>query len=247
MIREDRIKLNERFIKVFEQLQEKEAIILNDRNGKGMGDFAAKILGNRSYGHIVRAFLNKKDKRVIDYRQAKLVCQYYDINEHYLIDGIGTPFGKNIFRNNQHFEPSSSAQHNGNIMYTTIQAFAGSGESVADITTREEQQYFSIPGVAGSQLVAFHIEGDSMEPQIHDGDMLICRELQGINEIKNNEIYAIKQDGVLWVKHVQKMKHNGRLTHLKMLSANHLEYDPFTIELNDQTRLYKVIRQISCI
>jgi len=68
MIRDDRIQLNNRFIHVFSLLEERGDIVLNDRNGKGMGDFADKILGNRAYGHIVRAFLNKEDKRVIDYR-----------------------------------------------------------------------------------------------------------------------------------------------------------------------------------
>ncbi|MEL7020492.1 MAG: peptidase S24/S26A/S26B, partial [Bacteroidota bacterium] len=93
MIREDRIQLNERFIKVFKLLEERGEIIKNDRRGKGMGDFAEKLLGNRAYGHIVRAFLNPKDKRVIDYRHARTLCELYGVNESYLVDGIGTPFG----------------------------------------------------------------------------------------------------------------------------------------------------------
>ena len=93
MIREDRLQLNNRFIKVFKLLEERGDIVLNDRNGKGMGDFADKVLGNRAYGHIIRAYLNPTDKRVIDYRQARIVCQEYGVNESYLIDGIGSPFG----------------------------------------------------------------------------------------------------------------------------------------------------------
>jgi hypothetical protein len=58
MIREDRLDLNERFRKVFSLLEERGDIVKNDRSGKGMGDFAEKILGNRAYGHIIRAFLN---------------------------------------------------------------------------------------------------------------------------------------------------------------------------------------------
>ncbi len=56
MIREDRILLNERFIKVFHLLEEKGVVVKNDRNGRGMGDFAEKVLGNRAYGHIIRAY-----------------------------------------------------------------------------------------------------------------------------------------------------------------------------------------------
>ena len=93
MIREDRQQLNDRFIKVFKLLEERGDIVLNDRNGKGMGDFADKILGNRAYGHIVRAFLNPNDKRCIDYRHARTLCREYGVNESYMIDGEGSPFG----------------------------------------------------------------------------------------------------------------------------------------------------------
>ena len=73
MIREDRLQLNDRFIRVFQLLEERGVIVKNDRGGKGMGDFAEKILGNRAYGHIVRAYLNPKDKRCIDYGQVRLL------------------------------------------------------------------------------------------------------------------------------------------------------------------------------
>jgi len=42
MIKEDRLLLNERFSKVFQLLEERGVVVKNDRNGKGMGDFAAK-------------------------------------------------------------------------------------------------------------------------------------------------------------------------------------------------------------
>jgi hypothetical protein len=32
---------------------------------------------------------------------------------------------------------------------------------------------------------------------------------------------------------------------LKLISANHLEYDPFEEEINEYTRLYEVVRKIS--
>ena len=103
MIRDDRILLNERFIKVFNLLEERGEIVKNDRGGKGMGDFAEKILGNRAYGHIIRAFLNPKDKRRIDYRHARILCREYGVNESYMIDGLGTPFGFDIPNNSYKF------------------------------------------------------------------------------------------------------------------------------------------------
>jgi phage repressor protein C with HTH and peptisase S24 domain len=69
-----------------------------------------------------------------------------------------------------------------------------------------------------------------------------------VNEIRDNEIYAIKSSGNVWVKYVQRM-HNpkGRVSRLKMISANYFDNDPFEEEVNETTRLYKVIRKISNI
>ncbi|MEM6378172.1 MAG: S24 family peptidase [Bacteroidota bacterium] len=244
MIREDRIELNERFRKVFALLEERGEILPNDRNGKGIGDFAERILGNRAYGHIIRAFLNPEDKRCIDYRHARALCHEYGVNESYLIDGEGTPFGFEI--PTQQIQ-GDTAQLIGNILFTSTEAFAGTSVDVGGFA-KEDHEYFSVPGLSGGGLVAFPINGNSMEPVINNGDTVICRELNSPQEIKDNKIYAIKSNGSLWVKYVQKMfDSHGRVAQLKMISANHLEHDPFIEDVNEYTRLYKVIRKIADI
>ncbi|MEM9885143.1 MAG: S24 family peptidase [Bacteroidota bacterium] len=240
MIGEDRLQLNERFVEVFNLLEERGEIVKNDRGGKGMGDFAEKILGNRAYGHIVRAFLNAKDKRVIDYKHARALCRVYGINEAYMIDGIGSPFGMELPKVQEHFADTHSA---GNILFTTTEAFAGSS---IDAGTSESLEYFSMPGLYGNGLVAFPISGDSMDPVIHNGDVVICREVGLMNDIKDNKVYAVKNNGSVWIKYVQKIADQmGRVRRLKLISANHLEYDPFVEDVNEHTRLYQVIRRIS--
>lgn len=243
MIREDRIALNERFRKVFKLLEERGDIVLNDRNGRGIGDFADKVLGNRAYGHIIRAFLNPEDKRCIDYRHARAICREYGVNESYLIDGVGTPFGFDVPQMQANAEEDYARK--GNILLTTTEAFAGATVE-ADGFAREDVEYFSIPGLSGSGMVAFPINGNSMEPVIMDHDLVVCREINGPHEIKDNKIYAVKNNGSIWVKYLQKVQDkNGRVTHLKLISANHLEHDPFVEEVNEYTRLYQVVRRIS--
>ena len=242
MIKEDRIELNKRFIHAFKLLEERGAIVKNDRSGRGVGDVAEKVLGNKAYGHIVRAFLNPDSKRVIDYGQAQSFCRFYDINEAWLLHGIGNPFG---------FEAPGDAFVNdkvgfaggGNILYTTIRAFAG---ATLGADNQEDNTFFSIPGVSGAGLVAFQIEGNSMEPVIKNGDIVVCKSVENIADIRDNEIYAVRSNGNVWVKYVQKNYNNrGRITRLKMISANGLEHDPFEEEVNETTRLYKVVRKIS--
>ncbi len=242
MIREDRIQLNKRFIEVFKLLEERGAIVKNDRNGRGMGDFAEKILGNRAYGHIIRAYLNPQDKRVISYSQARKLCREYGVNESYMLDGIGSPFGIELpaakNRGTGHF------QAQGNILFTSTEAFAGATLENSSFVT-EENNYFSIPGLSGAGLVAFPIQGNSMEPVIMSGDVVICRQTDRLSDIRDNEIYAVKNNGQLWVKYVKKIYTGDKITHLRLISANYLEHDPFTEEVNVDTRLYKVIRRIT--
>jgi hypothetical protein len=187
MIGEDRIELNDRFIKVFQMLEDKGAIVKNDRNGRGIGDVAEKILGNKGYGHIVRAFLNPKDKRVISYSQARVFCREYGINESFLLDGTGTPFGFDLPKRSS----IAGSFPKGNILFTTVEAFAGSTVENDSFTT-EESSWFSLPGIQGNGLVAFQINGNSMEPVIFNGDLVVCREVDRLDNVKDNDIYAVK-------------------------------------------------------
>ncbi len=244
MIKDDRIKLNDRFIHAFNLLEQRSLIVKNDRNGKGVGDVADKILGNKAYGHIIRAFLNPTSKRVIDYNQAQNFCRLYNINEAWMLHGIGSPFG---------FDSTESSLKNertvndraGNILFTSVRAFAG---STIGAEAAEDNSYFSIPGVAGSGLVAFPIQGSSMDPVIKHQDIVVCREVENIQDIRDNEIYAVKSNGNVWVKYVQKIYNNrGRLVRLKMISANYFDNDPFEEEVNETTRLYKVVKKIAAL
>lgn len=245
MIKDDRISLNDRFISVFKMLEDRGTIVKNDRSGKGVGDVADKVLGNKAYGHIIRAFLKSDSKRVIDYGQAQKFARAYDINETWLLHGIGNdPFG--------FIEPFSNVMggeyfpgKEGSILFTTIRAFAG---STIGAESREDNTYFSIPGVSGSGLVAFQIEGNSMEPVIRNGDIVVCRAIESPNEIRDNEIYAVKSNGNVWVKYVQRIHNSkGKVVRLKLISANYFDHDPFEEDVDTTTQLFKVVRKISNI
>ena len=242
MIKEDRIDLNKRFIQAFKLLEDRGAIVKNDRGGKGVGDVADRVLGNKAYGHIIRAFLNPDSKRVIDYGQASSFCRAYDINEAWLLHGIGNPFGFDAPGDALAGERLVSGG-GGNILFTNVRAFAG---ATLGSENSEDNTFFSIPGVAGTGLVAFQIDGNSMDPVIRSGDIVVCKSIENLNDVRDNEIYAVRSNGNVWVKYVQKIMNNrGRTVRLKMISANYFDNDPFEEDVNETTRLYKVVRKIS--
>ncbi len=249
MIPEGRVGMNQRFISVFKLLVEKGEIVMNDRGGKGIGDFANDILG-KPYSHIIRAFLSDTDKRCIDYHHVDKLCELYDVSKTYLLEGKGNPFEDKRIRPSGNVSTIPSLANsigNNNICFTNIEAFAGNSVEW-DSFRQENQDYFHIPGLEGGELFAFPIKGNSMLPVINDGDIVVCKPLRNMNEFKENKIYAINDSGSIWVKHVQKeINPKNGLLQLKLISANHLEHDPFHIEVSENTKLFQVIRRISAL
>ena len=246
MITQDRIDLNDRFRVVFALLEERGVIVKNDRSGRGMGDFAQKILNNRAYGHIIRAYLNPDDKRVISYGQARTLCREFGISEAYMLDGVGSPFAAPAPAVPEAVLEAINAP--GRIRYTSFDAFAGFATDSGAVAHESDAEYFNLPGLDGEGLVAFPINGNSMEPIILDGDVVICKEIASLKDMRDNHIYAVKSNGAVWIKYVRPITDSrGRITQLKLISANHLEHDPFTEDVNTRTQLYQVVRRISSI
>ena len=250
MIPEVRVGMNKRFIEVFNLLVEKGIIVMNDRGGKGIGDFANDILG-KPYSHIIRAFLSDSDKRCIDYHHVDKLCAQYGVSKTYILEGKGNPLEDKRVRpsaNVSNLSPMTTGQMNqNNICFTNIEAFAGNAIEW-DSFRQENQDYFHIPGLDAGELFAFPIKGNSMLPVINDGDIVVCKPLRSFNEFKENKIYAINDSGSIWVKYVQKEQNiKSGNAQLKLISANHLEHDPFHIDVSENTKLFQVIRRISTL
>ncbi|MEM6966841.1 MAG: S24 family peptidase [Bacteroidota bacterium] len=233
----NRQELNRRFKLVYQKLIARAAIVKNDRS-RSQSAFAER-LGTK--GHIINAYL--QDKRKITYEQVKLLCTHYSVNEAYMFQGIGQPFSKTKLPDpEQRLAMVLGINFSPNILFTSVEAFAS---NTIGVDLLEENEWFRIPGVNGD-LVAFNINGNSMMPTISSGDMVICSPLENTNELIDNEIYAVVTNQSVWVKRVQRRynRHNY-WTHLRLISDNHEEYDPFIIEINEVRRLLKVKRRLT--
>lgn len=238
MMNDNRQILNNRFIKVYDELVEQGAIIKNDR-ARSKTAFA-KQLGTK--GHIIDKYL--AGERYITYEQTKKLCKHYHVSEDYMFKGIGIPFGQ------QKLLPTSDAQlkmilnipFHHNILFSSVEAFSSNTISV-DLL--EDNQRFFIPGIHGD-LVAFNINGNSMSPTIYSGDMVICSPIESQDLLKDNTVYAVVTSSAVWVKRVQRcLDRHGNWTHLKLISDNYIEFDPFLVELSEIRRLLKVERRLT--
>ena len=250
----ERKLLNDRFKVVFRALEERGEIVKNSRQ-KGLSNFAEKIMGNKSYGHIVRAYLKENPKRVITYQQAQRLVQCYEVNRAYLFEGVGPIFstetdgGSPMSDERPTYDTApapvldTDSTQKGNVLFSTMSAFAS---STIDVSIMDATERFYIPGMQGEHI-AFYIKGASMTPTIADGDMVICRSLDSHERILENEIYAIVTNaGNVMVKRIQKiLGRNRQLKGIKCISDNYLEHDPFTLSLHEVRKLLKVERKLT--
>lgn len=236
-----RQSLNNRFIRVYRALEARGEII-NYHPDKNKSEFARKVLGN-SYGHIVDQYLT--NNRQFPFKHIENLCKYYGVSSDYMYKGKGPMFESDCCEEEGYATPEGAPVRDG-ILFTTATALANQGVDVNSFRA-EQFQYFSLPDVKGSGHVAFTVEGPSMEPLISSGDVVVCQpieDIQAIHAIKDNQIYAIQHNGQLWIKHVRKITHKGRLTHLELISANYLDHPPFVEEVNTSTRLFKVVKRL---
>lgn len=233
----NRQELNRRFIDVFQLLVDKEEIVKSDRS-KSKTAFAQK-LGTK--GHIIDLYL--QGKRKITYEQVKLLCSCYGISEAFMFQGIGLPFDQSKLPDSEEkLAIALGINFSPNILFTNVEAFAS---NTIGVDLLEENERFHIPGVNGD-LVAFNINGASMAPTILSGDMVICKPLETHVEMIDNEIYAVVANQSVWVKRVQKcFDRHHKWTHLKLISDNHIEFDPFIIEIGEIQKLLKVTRRLT--
>jgi hypothetical protein len=232
-----RQELNRRFKIVYEELENRGEIVKSHRQ-KSKSAFAAK-LGTKS--HIVSLYL--KNERKITYEQAKLLCSKFGVSEQFMFQGIGTPFSKTKLPDpEERLCMALGIDFPPNILFTNVEGFAS---NTIGVDLWEQNERFRIPGIKGD-LVAFYINGDSMHPTIDAGDMVICSPLDSNAELNDQDVYAIVSNTCVWVKRAQKcFDRHGICTHLRLISDNYEEFDPFIIELSEVRRLLKVTRRIT--
>lgn len=235
--KKNRRDLNNRFIEVFAILSQNGEIISNSRE-KSKSAFAEKL---NTKGHIIDLYL--RGERFITFEQAKKLCELYNISERYMLLGQGEPFDKLPLM------PHSTTldvqeQRKSNILFSNMKAFAS---AAMDVRIYEETETFFIPGIEGEH-VAFYIKGNSMQPTIYDSDMVICKKIDNMNSLVDNDIYAVVTDGAVMVKRVQKIfNRKKQLSQLKLISDNYLDFDPFSVELSNITHIFKVVRKVTGI
>lgn len=223
---------NARFITVYNKLIEQGLIVKNSRGPLSKSAFA-KNIGIKA--HLINAI--EHGPRNITSKHIELLCKHYKINKSYMYQGEGHPFDSDIAAPTE----TNNSPKKGNIILANMSAAA---THAFDSQYRSETiDTFAIPGIKGN-CTAFKIDGDSMEPHIFNGDMVICSPTE-ITNIKDNDVYVVDAEGGIVVKRLQKIIKHGSLISIKLISDNYLFHDPYILSKNKIDKIYKVDFKLS--
>jgi len=137
--------------------------------------------------------------------------------------------------------PASNQSEYHEIPHYNIQAAAGSGA----IPVNEEQlkplafrrDWLAKRHLSPASLVIVDVRGDSMEPKLQDGDLVLVDTSQ--TDIANGKTYVLRMDGHLLVKNLQRIPHG-----LVLVSSFNAGFSPYEADLCDESLDMAVIGRV---
>lgn len=122
-----------------------------------------------------------------------------------------------------------------------IRASAGHGavvssEQIVDHLAFRKEWVRNALGVAQKDLALITVKGDSMEPTLSNGDLILID--MHASSIGDNAIYVLRNDGQLLVKRVQR-KLDGTI----IIKSDNTAYDPETVDAKHAGKL-KVVGRV---
>lgn len=220
--------VNQRFKIVYQELEKQNLI-------KGKSDIA-KHLG--TYNHVINSIL--KGQRNITVDQLHKLFDIYQVNANYMFGLVEEMFQPGASLNSaisSHSMDERYQKPQNNITLYPHRALAGTAIESQE-TLESELPQFSVPGLTGN-LTAIEISGDSMYPNLTNGDIVICEPVERGSSIRENHIYVIVTDAVV-AKRVQMTKGKDGQAALRLISDNDAVYKPYTIDLEEVQQILKV-------
>lgn len=219
--------VNQRFKIVFNELEKTNKI-------KGKSDIASKL---GTYNHVINSIL--KGDRNITVEQLHKLFELYGISANFVFgfsDDVFLP-GYEPIATRSKTERSYGVHGRQNIVLVPDRAMAGYALAANSPQYLSDFQRFSIPNLDGN-LIAFEISGNSMEPTITNGDIVVCEELERGEPIRDNQVYVVVSDVVV-AKRVQQIKDASQVRALRLISDNDF-YKPYEVSPQEIQKILRV-------
>ncbi len=186
-----------------------------------------------------------KGERAITLELIRKATIIYKINPTYLFTGVGNKF----MNDNENVVAVAVDDNNEErILHVPITAKAGYNEQFNDTVYLEDLETYSLPGkyFNNGTFRSFEVEGDSMEPVLHQGEIIVCsyvddRGLWKYN-IKSGYVYVVVTERDVFVKRVQnRLKEENVLE----LESDNPDYPPIVLNGEEIKEIWIVKLKIS--
>jgi phage repressor protein C with HTH and peptisase S24 domain len=116
------------------------------------------------------------------------------------------------------------------ILFVPVKVQAGYRKHVQDPLFLKDLQAYSLPGFTNGTYRIFEVEGESMKPTIHPGDMLVCKHVEKLADIVDGKIYVVvTTEGVCVKRLTNAISKRGSI----ITESDNSEYKPDAIPVNE--------------
>jgi len=225
--------VTKRFIECFDELKRKSKI-------KSSRQFCLSLgYTPQSWSKIL------KGERAITLELIRKATIIYSFNPTYLFTGVGEKFMK---KEDSVLTIAVDNNENERILHIPITARAGYQDQFNDKVYLEDLESYTLPNIyfkTGS-FRSFEVEGDSMEPVLQQGDIIICSYVDDPSlwkyNVKNGYVYVVVTNNDIVVKRVvNRLKEEGVLE----LESDNTDYPPIVVEESEIKEIWSVKMKLS--
>lgn len=203
---------------------------IREQHGLNQDEFA-KLIG------VVRSSIStyEKDANLPNANVLAEICTKFHISTQWLLLGIGDPISDNetpSVKNNQTILGALKeviANDDDILMVPMVEAVMSAGSGSFETSDYSERKYafrrdFLCRKGNSSQMVLMRVAGDSMEPSIEDGDVVLIDQSQ--RTPAPNRIYAVGVEDMVYLKRINSRP--GKI----ILSSDNPDYPPMEVDIN---------------
>jgi phage repressor protein C with HTH and peptisase S24 domain len=130
-----------------------------------------------------------------------------------------------------------------NMVLVNAKAAAGYPQNIQDTSWYRQLPAFDlpIPEFRNATYRGFQVEGDSMLPNLQQGDWVLARAVESIDQVSSNKMYVVVLLDAVLVKKLERSPGNTRIT---LISLNE-SYPPYEIEPAELQELWEVSSKIT--
>jgi phage repressor protein C with HTH and peptisase S24 domain len=188
-----------------------------------------------------------RDERDVPVELIRKAIERFDFNPQYLFSGEGDPLQSPEKQSGPVLTIAVDENNEERIIHVPVSAQAGYMDQFNDPVYMKDLPSFSLPGFAFKHATyrAFDISGDSMEPTVYSGEIVVCSYVDPdlwLSNVRSDYVYVIVTTGDIVIKRVRNtLRSHGTL----LLRSDNSFYGDYEIAGEDIREIWFVKMKIS--